>query len=135
MRRILFLFAILASGLLSLSVVPAGPAIAGDIYGYSPPVYGPALPVAASGCCARAPAPVPVRYLRYVEQLPYCAYCDTPPPRYVANPYWPPDCSYDGCYGYMGGAFAAAPGVCTSRRVRVVDRRGRRVWQVRTVCY
>lgn len=128
MRRIVFV--ILASCLFALLGAAINPAKAGDLNGYRPYAWYP------GGCCAGVVVPYPpaVRYLRYVEQLPYCAYCDAPPPRYVANPYWPPACAFDGCYGYDGGRYAVPVGVCTSRRVRVFDRRGRWVWRVKTVC-
>jgi len=45
-----------------------------------------------SDCCAGTFVRAPVRYLRLVEQLPYCAYCDNPPVRYVPAPEWPAGC-------------------------------------------
>jgi len=40
------------------------------------------------------------RYLRLVEQMPFCAYCDNPPTRYVADPYWAPVYVVEGYPGY-----------------------------------
>jgi hypothetical protein len=53
-------------------------------------------------CCAR-PVIVYVpreRYLRLVEQMHFCAYCDNPPTRYVADPYWAPVYVVEGYPGY-----------------------------------
>jgi hypothetical protein len=83
MRRIVF--AILASCLFALFGSPTSPAQAGDYNGY----YRHRHVWHSSDCCAR-PAVVyapRVRYLRLVEQLPYCPYCDNPPTRYLAYPY------------------------------------------------
>lgn len=95
-------------------VVPAAPG--------APALFAPVVPV--------APA---VRPLRLVEQMPDCAYCDSPPARFSANPYWPPDCLFGGCPTYYA-AYAGAPSQCRSRRVRVLDRRGHRVWRVKRIC-
>lgn len=134
--------AILALSAFALFGAAAGPARAGgDGYyaGFSPYAW------IARDCCAQAVVPaapampvVPVvpavRYLRLVEQLPDCAYCDDPPARFGANPYWPPDCTFGGCPGYFV-AYSAAPGDCRSRRVRVFNRRSGWAWRVKTICY
>lgn len=74
-------------------------------------------------CCARMVLRYEprVRYLRLVEQLPYCAYCDNPPTRYLADPYWSP-------------VYVPAD-VCPPQRVRIADGRGGWVWGVRPICY
>lgn len=118
MRRIVVVT--IASCLLALLGALTGAAEAADYYG-SHHRYRQAW--RGDDCCARrvvgyAPR---VRYLRLVEQLPYCAYCDRPPVLYQADPYWSP-------------VYASAE-VCVPRRVRIADGRGGWVWGVRPVCY
>ena len=88
----------------------------------APALFAPVAPV--------APA---IRPLRLVEQLPDCAYCDSPPARFSANPFWPPDCLFGGCPAYYA-TYAADAGPCRSRRVRVLGRRGHWVWRVERSC-
>lgn len=117
MRRIIFVT--LASCAFALLSALTGPAQAGDTYGgHHRYVWD------RGDCCTRTVIrTVPrVRYLRLVEQLPFCAYCDNPPPRYVADPYWSP-------------VYVAAADVCSSRRIRIADGRGGWVWGVKTTCY
>ena len=89
----------------------------------APAVFAPVVPAAPAA-----------RPLRLVEQLPDCAYCDSPPARFTANPYWPPDCLFGGCPAYTVAVAVAAPGLCRPQRVRVLNRHGRSVWRVRTIC-
>ena len=116
MRRITF--AILASCILALFGALTGPAQAGDYHrGHHRHGWR------SGDCCAQnIVGYVPrVRYLRLVEQLPYCAYCDNPPDLYLADPYWSP--------------LYAAPGTCYSRRARIADGRGGWFWGFETTCY
>jgi len=118
MRRIIVVT--LALCLLALFGALWGPAEAADYYGghhrYRHVRRG-------GDCCTRTVVRfVPrVRYLRLVEQLPFCAYCDDPPTRYLADPYWSP-------------IYAAAV-VCPERWARVADGRGGWVWALRPACY
>ena len=148
---------VLASLAFALIAVAAGPAKAGG-YAYgsnagfspyawiprdccagpiAPPPLVPVGPGAPGAPALFAPPVVPavpgVRYLRLVEQLPDCAYCDSPPARFGANPYWPPDCAYGGCPAYLAAPRPASD-LCWSRRVRVLDRRGHWIWRVKTIC-
>ncbi|HVZ52018.1 MAG TPA: hypothetical protein VG986_08635 [Pseudolabrys sp.] len=89
----------------------------------APAVFAPVVPAAPVG-----------RPLRLVEQLPDCAYCDSPPARFSTNPYWPPDCLFGGCPVYVAAVALPGPGLCRPQRVRVVNRHGRSVWRVKTIC-
>jgi hypothetical protein len=133
-----------------LAGLAAGPAEAGyygNYAGFAP--YGwiprdccagpPQSPVVAAAPGAPAlfapvvPAAPAARPLRLVEQLPDCAYCDSPPARFSANPYWPPDCLFGGCPATYA-AYAAAPAVCRAHRVRVPAGRGHWIWRVKRIC-
>ena len=93
-----------------------------------------AAPGASAVFAPVVPAAPAARALRLVEQMPDCAYCDSPPARFTANPYWPPDCLFGGCPAYTVAVAVAAPGLCRPQRVRVLNRHGRSVWRVRTIC-
>lgn len=94
----------------------------------------PAAPGAPAVFAPVVPAAPAARALRLVEQLPDCAYCDSPPARFSANPYWPPDCLFGGCPVYTVAVAAPAPGACRPRRVHVVNRHGHWAWRVKTIC-
>lgn len=113
MRRII-LVTFMCCGLAWLGA-PMGPAQAADYAG------GPGYRHAWRGTRTVLRFEPRVRYLRLVEQLPFCAYCDNPPTRYLPDPYWSP-------------IYVAEP-VCASRRVRVIDGRGGWSWGVQTTCY